>query len=81
MLGRVEMHLVASQDVEFMIGDKRFAFRNGASIHTENSHKYGPRGARLLLLAGGWTPLAEWTDEDEDFALILAEAQRERFAP
>ena len=34
----------------------------GASIHTENSHKYGPRGARLLLLAGGWTPLAEWTD-------------------
>ncbi len=54
---------------------------SGQSIHTENSHKYGPRGARLLLLAGGWTPLAEWTDPDEDFALILAEAERERFAP
>ena len=81
MLGRIEMHLVAARDVEFSIEGRRFTFRNGQSIHTENSHKYGPRGARLLLLAGGWTPLAEWTDEDEDFALILAEAERERFAP
>ncbi len=67
--------------VEFAIDDQRFAFSKGMSIHTENSHKYGPRGARLLLLAGGWTPLAEWTDEADDFALILAEAQRNRFAP
>jgi uncharacterized SAM-dependent methyltransferase len=81
MLGRIEMHLVATRDVDFTIEGKRFDFRNGQSIHTENSHKYGPRGARLLLLAGGWTPIAEWTDEDDDFALILAEAERERFAP
>jgi L-histidine Nalpha-methyltransferase len=81
MLGRIEMHLIASRDVEFSIEGRRFAFRNGQSIHTENSHKYGPRGARMLLLAGGWTPIAEWTDKDEDFALILAEAERERFAP
>ena len=81
MLGRIEMHLVATRDVEFSIEGKSFAFRNGQSIHTENSHKYGPRGARLLLLAGGWTPISEWTDPDQDFALILAEAERERFAP
>jgi len=81
MLSRIEMHLVATRDVEFTIEGRQFSFRNGQTIHTENSHKYGPRGARLLLLAGGWTPLAEWTDEDEDFALILAEAERERFAP
>lgn len=81
MLGRIEMHLVATRDVDFSIEGRRFSFRNGQSIHTENSHKYGPRGARLLLLSGGWTPLAEWMDEDEDFALILAEAERERFAP
>ncbi|RIX32418.1 L-histidine N(alpha)-methyltransferase [Sphingomonas edaphi] len=81
MLGRVEMHLVARSNVEFMIDRKRFAFAAGETIHTENSHKYGPRGARLLLLAGGWTPLAEWTDDHQDFALILAEAQRNRFAP
>ncbi|HXG99157.1 MAG TPA: L-histidine N(alpha)-methyltransferase [Sphingomicrobium sp.] len=81
MKGRVEMHLVAKRDVEFAIDGQRFAFARGESIHTENSHKYGPRGARLLLLAGGWTPLAEWADDAGDFALVLAEAQRERFAP
>ncbi len=81
MNGRVEMHLVATRDTSFTIDGQRFAFAEGASIHTENSHKYNPRGARLLLLAGGWTPLAEWTDEAGDFALILAEAQRNRFAP
>ena len=81
MLGRIEMHLVAKRDVEFRIEGKRFTFKAGETIHTENSHKYGPRGARLLLLAGGWTPLAEWTDPNQDFALILAEAQPNRFAP
>jgi dimethylhistidine N-methyltransferase len=81
LLGRIEMHLVASRAVDFRIEDRRFHFDKGASIHTENSHKYGPRGARLLLLSGGWTPIAEWADDDQDFALILAEAQRNRFAP
>jgi len=81
MNGRIEMHLVARRDTAFAIYGHRFAFAKGASIHTENSHKYGPRGARMLLLAGGWTPLAEWSDEAGDFALILAEAQGNRFAP
>ena len=81
MNGRVEMHLRAARDTSFTIDGQHFAFATGSSIHTENSHKYGPRGARLLLLAGGWSPLAEWSDEAGDFALILAEAQRNRFAP
>jgi L-histidine N-alpha-methyltransferase len=81
ILSRIEMHLVAVRDVAFTIAGKGFRFASGASIHTENSHKYGPRGGRVLLLAGGWTPLAEWSDEAEDFALILAEAQPNRFAP
>jgi dimethylhistidine N-methyltransferase len=81
ILSRIEMHLVAVRDVAFTIEEHRFKFARGSSIHTENSHKYGPRGGRVLLLAGGWTPLAEWTDEAGDFALILAEAQPNRFAP
>jgi dimethylhistidine N-methyltransferase len=81
ILSRIEIHLVAMRDLAFSISGCRFAFAAGSSIHVENSHKYGPRGARLLLLAGGWTPVAEWTDPAEDFALILAEAQPERFAP
>jgi dimethylhistidine N-methyltransferase len=81
ILSRIEMHLVATRDAAFTIEGHRFAFAKGSSIHTENSHKYGPRGGRVLLLAGGWTPLAEWNDPAGDFALILAEAQPNRFAP
>ncbi len=81
MLARIEMHLVALRDVDFSIEGQRFHFAKGATIHTENSHKYGPRSGRLLLLAGGWTPVAEWVAPNDDFALVLAEAQPERFAP
>jgi dimethylhistidine N-methyltransferase len=81
ILSRVEMHLVAEREVAFEVAGERFRFAAGESIHTENSHKYGPRGGRLLLLAGGWTPLAEWTDPARDFALVLAEAMPNRFAP
>lgn len=81
ILSRIEMHLVATREVEFTIAGQAFALSEAASIHSENSHKYGRRGARLLLLAGGWTPLAEWSDPAGDFAVILAEAQPNRFAP
>ena len=81
ILSRIEMHLVAVRDVDFTISGQSFHFDAGSSIHTENSHKYGARGARLMLLAGGWTPVAEWTDAADDFAVILAEAQPNRFAP
>jgi uncharacterized SAM-dependent methyltransferase len=81
ILSRIEIHLVATRDVEFGAGGQRFRFAKGSSIHAENSHKYGPRGGRVLLLAGGWTPVAEWTDQGHDFAVVLAEAQLERFAP
>jgi L-histidine Nalpha-methyltransferase len=81
ILSRIEMHLVAVRDVAFTVGEQPFQFREGSSIHTENSHKYGRRGARVLLLSGGWTPLAEWSDPAGDFAVVLAEAQPNRFAP
>lgn len=81
ILSRVEMHLVARRDVEFTVDGQAFRFAQGQSIHTENSHKYGRRGARVLLLAGGWTPIGEWEDEDGDFSIILAEAQPNRSAP
>ena len=81
MLSRIEMHLVATRDAIVSIEGRRFAFAAGSTIHTENSHKYGPRSSWLLLLAGGWTPIAQWLAPDEDFALVLAEAQPRRFAP
>jgi len=81
ILSRIEIHLVATRNLGFSISGKRFDFDEGSSLHVENSHKYGQRGGRVLLLAGGWTPVAEWSDPAGDFAEILAVAEPERFAP
>lgn len=80
-LGRIEMHLMATRDLRFTVAGQEFALAEGASIHTENSHKYTAESGRLLLLAGGWTPQSEWTDPAGDFALVLAKAEPVRTAP
>ncbi|HEX8513068.1 MAG TPA: L-histidine N(alpha)-methyltransferase [Allosphingosinicella sp.] len=80
-LSRIEMHLEATRDVGFKVAGRPFSMSAGETIHTENSHKYGERDARLLMLAGDWTPLEEWTDEEARFALVLARAEPERAAP
>ena len=78
---RIEMHLEAIRDTEFSVAGQAFSFRAGATIHTENSHKYADRDARLLLLAAGWGVVRQWTDADDQFAILLAEAEAPRFAP
>ncbi|HEY7809461.1 MAG TPA: L-histidine N(alpha)-methyltransferase [Allosphingosinicella sp.] len=80
-LSRIEMHIEAVRDVEFTVDGTAFSMRAGETIHSENSHKYGARDARLLLTAGGWTVAEEWTDPDEQFSLLLARADPARFAP
>jgi L-histidine Nalpha-methyltransferase len=78
---RIEMHLVAREDVTFTVSGKRFAMRSGESIHTENSHKFTKRSAQILLAAAGWEPRARWTDEARQFSLVLAESCPPRSAP
>jgi dimethylhistidine N-methyltransferase len=80
-LARIEMHLEAERELAFTVDGVQFAMRAGETIHTENSHKYGVRDARLLLKAGGWEAVDEWSDAEESFALILAKAESYRFAP
>ena len=78
---RIEMHLVAACAMTFTVDGQVYQMAAGETIHSENSHKYGPRDANLLLRASGWTPLATWDDVDPAFALILAEATAFRSAP
>lgn len=80
-MSRIEMHLEATRDVDFTVAGQSFAMKAGETIHTENSHKYGLRDSRLLLRAAGWGLRQEWTDADDRFALILAEAEAPRHAP
>jgi L-histidine Nalpha-methyltransferase len=80
-LARIEMHLEARQALRFTVSGQNFAMRAGETIHTENSHKYEPRSAAMLLLAGGWTPRAHWLDDAQRFMVVLAEASEARTAP
>jgi dimethylhistidine N-methyltransferase len=69
---RIEMHLVARSAQRFVVAGQRFEMRPGETIHTENSYKHHPRAARLLLHAGGWRPLREWTDALGRFSVFAA---------
>ncbi|QDM40216.1 L-histidine N(alpha)-methyltransferase [Altererythrobacter sp. TH136] len=78
---RIEMHLEALRPIEFGVSGHRFSMGEGDTIHTENSHKFSRRSGTTLLLAGGWTPRQRWTDREERFSLILADATVPRSAP
>lgn len=71
---RIEMHLEALRPLHFHVAGQCFHMEAGETIHTESSHKYGARDERLLLRAGGWEPVEEWSDADGLFSLILCHA-------
>lgn len=71
---RMEMHLVSDceQTVWLPAIDLRVNFKQGESIHTENSYKFKPGSAEALLTKAGFTPEATWTDARGWFAVCLA---------
>jgi L-histidine Nalpha-methyltransferase len=81
MQSRIEMHLRVTKNVRFSVSSENFSMRAGDSIHTENSHKYDLRSLRLLLRAGCWTPIADYSDANDWFTLVLAEAAPMYAAP
>ena len=68
-LGRIEMHLISLRAQSVRIGEHRFAFEPGESIHTENSYKYTIEGFRALAAQAGFTAQRTWTDRKGLFAL------------
>ena len=66
---RVEMHLVSRRPQTVRIGSARFAFEEGDSLHTENSHKFTVEGFRKLALRCGFRPGPAWLDEQRLFAV------------
>lgn len=81
LYARIEIYLEAQADMQFSIDGTVHSLVKGQKIHIENSHKYGLRDARLMLRAGGWTPLHEWSDEQDYFTLMLVEAHPYKHAP
>ena len=68
-LGRIEMHLISMKDQQVKLGEHRWHFAAGETIHTENSYKYSPDGFRELADKAGFRTAKTWTDRRERFAL------------
>jgi len=66
---RIEMHLRASRATEIVIGENRFSFDEGESVHSENSHKFTVQGFQEIARNAGFEPGPTWTDPDGLFAL------------
>ena len=68
-LGRIEMHLVSLVPQSVNVGNFRFAFDAGESIHTENSYKYAIAGFRALARSAGFRGEKVWLDPQGLFSL------------
>lgn len=71
-LARIEMHLDALQDLSVRWPGAQREFKQGESIHTENSYKYTPSQFDALLRAAGFLRVEQWRDEQDWFAVFLA---------
>ena len=70
MAGRIEMHLVAREAHAVNIGNYRFSFYRGESIHTENSYKYSVDEFHRLASNAGFKPAKLWTDPRRWFGVF-----------
>jgi len=70
-LGRVEMHLQAVGPQTIRIGEERFDFGDGETIHTENSWKYSVDEFAALAAQAGLGQSRCWRDPAERFAVML----------
>ena len=70
---RVEMHLVSTerQRVRLDALDLEIDFREGETIHTENSYKYDDDTLAMLAARSGFTLEARWLDSNAWFTDIL----------
>ena len=68
-LGRIEMHLVSLARQAVNLGNYRFGFEAGESIHTENSYKYSIEAFRALARHAGFKGEKVWLDPRGLFAL------------
>jgi dimethylhistidine N-methyltransferase len=69
LAGRIEMHLVAREAHAVNIGEFRFLFERGESIHTENSYKYTVPEFAALAERAGFRAVKLWQDARRLFSV------------
>ena len=67
---RIEMHLVSTRDQTVRLEGRRFTFREGERLHTENSYKYSLESFRALAEDAGFSQVQVWTDPEGLFAVF-----------
>lgn len=66
--GRIEMHLVSDRDQAVSVAGEQIHFKQGESIHTENSYKYSLNEFRELVQP--WFSVQKvWTDAQNYFSV------------
>lgn len=71
--GRIEMHLRSQLDQLVQVGDVTVPFKQGETIHTENSYKYSKEEFETLARQSGFHPVNCWIDDDERFSVHYLE--------
>ena len=64
------MHLESLKDQHVRVRGRRFHFKAGERIHTENSYKYSVRQFQDLARSAGWQPRRVWTDGSSSSACM-----------
>lgn len=69
---RIEMQLIAENDLAVQLGNTIRPFQKGEHILTEYSHKYTPESFSALLTEAGFAHLSIWTDPKGWFGIFVA---------
>lgn len=73
VIGRIELHLISKKYQAVTVAGQDFFFREGESIHSENSHKYSIEDFRELSEEAGFKLKATWTDSKKLFSVNYLE--------
>jgi dimethylhistidine N-methyltransferase len=73
-LQRIEMHLVSRRRQQVALAGASYAFEEGETLHTENSHKFTVDGLRGLAVRAGFRPGPVWTDKEKLFSVHWLDA-------
>ena len=77
---RIEMHLVSQVEQTLEIESEAFEMQEGESILTEYSHKFELGAFTKMAGDAGLEVVTSWTDQDENFALVMLEPQERDYA-
>jgi L-histidine Nalpha-methyltransferase len=68
---RIEMHLISTRNQTVEISGRGFGFREGESIHTENSYKHTVEKLTSIGRDAGWETWKVWKDHAGLFGVVL----------